>query len=384
MFNPDAKGARMLGLRNRLTGRQSWGAKALAASVLSLALASVALAEHVGVNGKPSVDAALVSYTPASQLSGHLTIAGSDTMQPLLARLASEFRRLSPETKMAVQGGGTDAAIESLLQGIAASRRGDGNVKGHLGSNRPLLLAFSRPLSAHEVAEFRARFGYEPLELPIAMDAIAVYVNKDNPIQSLRLDQVDAVFGKDRHRGSPDDIVTWGQLGLRGGWENQPIRLYGRDKRSGTRTFFKHVALMDGEMKQSVKEEPGSASEILAIARDPLGIGYAGIGFQASMVRTVPLSDGAKPPVPPTAESVVNGTYPLGRALYLYVNQAPGTELKPIVLEFLKFINSRQGQEAVVKAGSFPLPAVQVAKNLKSLTGSDMAVVATSSQAVSH
>lgn len=354
--------------------RRPWIVGGLLTALLVLAFAPGVVAEHSGTNGKPSVEPGLTAYIPAPQISGLITIAGSDTMQPLLARLATEFRRFHPDTKFAVQGGGTEQAIDAVLQGIAASRRGDGNVKGHLGSNRPLLLAFSRPLTQSELGEFRTRFGYEPLELPIAMDAIAIYVHKDNLIQSLTLEQIDAIFGRDRRRGFKDDLSTWGQLGLQNGWERQPIHLYGRAKGSGTRGFFKHVALLDGELKATVKEEPGSASEILAIARDPLGIGYAGIGFNTSFVRTVPLAEIGKPPVMPSAESVGNGTYPLGRLLFLYVNKAPDAELKAAVTEFLKFINSRQGQEAVVKAGSYPLPITQIAKNLEILTGVSLAV----------
>ncbi|MGH7773835.1 MAG: PstS family phosphate ABC transporter substrate-binding protein [Candidatus Binatia bacterium] len=375
---------KLLELREQAAiGRNQWAKASGLITVLGfialLGLPGDATAEHGGGNGRPTVDAGLAAYVPAAEVSGSLTIAGSDTMQPLMTRLASEFRRYYPDTKIAVQGGGSDSAMEAFLQGIAASRRGDGNYRGHLGSNRPMILASSRPLTQHEREEARSAHGHEPLEIPIALDAVAIYVHRDNPLQGLMLEQVDAIFGTSRKRGLQQDITTWGQVGLADGWEQKPIHLYGRDKRSGTRTFFQHVALMDGELKGEVKEEPGSASEILAIARDPFGIGYAGIGFQASMVRAVPLAEAVgKPFVAASAEAAANGTYPLRRYLYLYVNvnKAPNTELKPVIQEFLKFVNSREGQGTAVKAGVYPLPLPEVAKNLQALTGAATATTA--------
>lgn len=361
-------------LAHRLSLKPRWRMAVLGGTLGVATLVGIpfmAGAHPFGVDGKPVIEAGIPSYAAGAKVSGSLTIAGSDTMHPLLVQLAIEFRRWYTDTKIAVQGGGTDAAMEAFLQGNAYSRRGDGNVTGHLASNDVMLLASSRTLSPREVEEFRARFGYEPTEVPIAMDAVAIYVNRENSIEGLTLEHVEAIFGVAHKRGLQEDIRTWGQVGLRDGWEEKPLHLYGRDKRSGTRTFFKHVALLDGELKAEVREEPGSASEILAIARDPLGIGYAGIEFQASMVRAVPLAEKAGMPyVKPSPDSASNGTYPLSRHLYLYVNKAPDAELKPAILEFLRFVNSREGQEAVVKAGAYPLPLALAAKNLQNLTDS--------------
>jgi len=347
---------------------QGWSIATLI--LLMLGLPGHSAAEHGGAFVRPVVDSVIGSYEAKTAMSGAIAIAGSDTMQPIMAKVASVFRQRQPDVKIAVQGGGSDAALTAFVQGIAASRRGDGNVKGHLGSNEITVLASSRPLTSKERDEFRARNGYEPAEIPIALDAVAIYVNRSNPIQGLTIEQLDAIFGRDRKRGLPEDIRTWGQLGLTDGWEQQPIRRYGRDKRSGTRTFFIHAALMDGEMKTEVKEEPGSAMEILDLSRDALGIGYAGIGFQASTVRILPLAEKTGMPyVPPNAETAADGTYPLARFLYLYVRKDPKSAWDPEVLEFLRFVNSREGQEAIVKAGVYPLPAPHVAKNLQLLNG---------------
>lgn len=262
-----------------------------------------------------------------------------------------------------------------FLQDQATIRRGDGSPKGsHHVSGSIDLLASSRPLTNKEREDFQSRYGYEVSEIPIALDAVAVYVNRENPAEGLTMEQLDAMFGRDRKRGFPEEITTWGQLGLKGEWAQQPIHRYGRDQRSGTRTFFAQEALLGGELRADIREEVGAASEILAIARDVLGIGYASIEYQASMVRVLPLAEKAGQPfVAPTAESVAHGTYPLSRPLYLYAKIDPTAEPEAEVLEFLRFVNSRQGQDMVIKAGVYPLPARQVAKNLGVLSGTAVA-----------
>ncbi len=185
------------------------------------------------------------------------------------------------------------------------------------------------------------------MEIPIALDAVGIYVNHENPIKGLTMAQVDAIFGPDRKRGSSQALTKWGDLGLEQGWGQQPINLHGRDKRSGTRTFFIHEVLLDGRVHPEVKEATGSAMEILEISRDPLGIGYAGIEFQASTVRVVPLaSESGMPFVLPNAETVMDGSYPLARYLYVYVDKPSNQDLTPDVLAFLRFVNSREGQES--------------------------------------
>ena len=316
------------------------------------------------------VDSSIPTYTALPNISGSIAIAGSDTMQPIVAKVAAAFRLWQPNIKIAVQGGGSDAAMDQFLQNQPTIRRGDANPKGHLISGHVGLLASSRPLTEEERKDFRSRYGFEVTEVPIAIGAIAIYVNYQNPIRSLSLEQVDAIFSKTRKRGIQVNVNTWGQLGLQDGWDEQPIRLYGRDKRSGTRTLFIHSALLDGALKSEVKEEPGTAMEILDISRDPLGIGYAGIGFQASTVRILPIAPKAgDDPVLPTAESAANGTYPLTRALYLYAKRNPKGELAPEIAEFLKFINSREGQETIAKAGVYPLSVQQITANLQALVG---------------
>jgi phosphate transport system substrate-binding protein len=352
-----------------------WGMVGIVVVIGILALGS---AQAQSPLVRPVVDGGIPSYVAKANLSGAIAVAGSDTMQPMVARIASSFKQSQPDVKIAVQGGGSDAALSAFVQGIAASRRGDGNVRGHLSSNDVDLLASSRPLTAEERRDFQSRHGYEPVEIPIALDTVAIYVNRDNPVQGLTMEQLDAIFGKTRKRGMAEDITTWGQVGLPAAWAQQPIHLYGRDKRSGTRHVFVQEVLLGGDMKPTVREEPGPAMEILDISRDATGIGYAGIGFQASTVRIVPLAiRSGQSFVFPAAQTAADGSYPLARTLYLYAKKGPKADIDPPVMEFLRFINSREGQDIVAKTGYFPLSGGQILKNLYALTGAPISASTT-------
>ena len=340
------------------------------AAALSL-FGGYAGAEHAGLNGAggPTVDPAIEPYTNHNGLQGKLSIAGSDTMRPLISKLSAQFLSLHPGAQIAVEGTGSSAAIREFLLGLSYQRRGDKvQSRGTAGSNTVELLASSRQLTEDEQKGFESNYGYQTLEVPIAMDAVAIYVHKNNPIQRLTLAQIDGIFGKDHKRGQAA-ISNWSQVGLlESSLAQQPIHLYGRDKRSGTREFFKHVALKDGDLVDRVVEQPGSASEIIAIAQDPLAVGYAGAGFNISDVRQVPIaSQPDQSALLPSVDTVTSGTYPLGRSLYLYVKKNPNDKLDPFVAEFLSCVNSRQGQETVARASFYPLTGAQVAKNLQDL-----------------
>jgi len=277
-------------------------------------------------------------------------------MQTMLRRLTSEFRRRQPNVDLSIAGGGSAKGVSDFL-----GRNGD-KPKGSRfvpqpGAGKPVILASSRTMATSEIQEFAAAHGYEPTVIPIAMDAVAFYVYKDNPIVSLTLDQVDGIFSSTRRRGQPKPLDTWGQLGLTGAWEGAQIRLYGRDKKSGTREFVRETVLMGGEFDEAIHEEPGAASVILALSRDEFGIGYSGLGLMASSVRIVPLAEKAgDPTVAPTVTTVMDGSYPLRRYLYLYVDNSPKAGLPPAIREFLAFLNSREGRDAVVATGFYPVP----------------------------
>ena len=290
--------------------------------------------------GPTPVDPALLPYKAVSGVSGNISSMGSDTLNNLMTLWAESFNKFYPNAKIQIEGKGSSTAPPALISGTA-----------QLGP-------MSREMKGTEVDAFEKRYGYKPTPIRTSVDALAVFVNKDNPIKCLSIAQADAIFSKSRRHGAKDDIKTWGQLGLTGDWASKPISLYGRNSASGTYGFFKEHILKNGDFKDEVKEQPGSASVVQGATVDRYAIGYSGIGYATAGVRAVPLSekDGGKC-VDATADNAYNGSYPLARFLYVYVNKAPGKGLDPLTREFVKLMVSKDGQEAVVKDGYFPIPA---------------------------
>ncbi len=334
---------------------------AIWALVLGLGVHTSAYAEQAGPLVAVSLDPRLVNYSPTEQVVGQIKIQGSETMLPLMQRVAAEFRRRQPLVSIDVKGGGSAKAVEALLQ---PPLKATGKIQlKEERTAQTMMAASSRPLTQAEIKQFVAQHGYAPLTVAVAVDAVALYVHKDNPIQGLTMAEADAMFSSTRLRGGSGEIRRWDQVGLANGWTGSPVRLYGRDKRSGTRSFFQEHVLSGGEFAPAVQEEPGAASLILALSRDPVGIGYNGLGLQTSSVKVVPLAEApGKPYITPSASTVADETYPLRRLLYLHVDKAPNDPLQSPVSELLRFITSRDGQEAVVRAGFFPLPMSEVDK----------------------
>jgi phosphate transport system substrate-binding protein len=349
---------------------RSWGILATSSCLLAVLLLILSIqktgAEQGGPFASVAVDPNLARYTPQDQVTGGLQFQGSETMYPLLTRLGMEFQRRQPKVSVNVKGGGSSKAIEEFLQ-PPPIKTGKITLKEERSTHFPFI-ATSRELFDAEIKEFVTQHGHEPMAVPVAVDAVALYVYKDNPLPGLTLDQIDAMFSTTRNRGYKTEIKQWGQLGLSGGWERAPIQLYGRDRKSGTRAFFQEHCLAGGEFAPGLHESPGAASVILELSRNQLGIGYSGLGLQSSMVRVVPLAESEGMPfVTPSSSTVKDQTYPLRRVLYLYLDKSPDSPLPPAAQEFLSFIMSQEGQEAVAKAGFFPLPVNQVTKSLITL-----------------
>jgi len=209
-----------------------------------------------------------------------------------------------------------------------------------------------------EIDQFEKKYGYKPTQIRTSVDALGVFVNKDNPVKCLTITQADAIFSKSRRQGYKEDVTTWGQLGLTGEWAAKPISLYGRNSASGTYGYFKEHTLKNGDYKDTVKEQPGSASVVQGVTVDRFAIGYSGIGYATAGVRAVPLAEkeGAQC-YEADPDNAYSGNYPLSRFLYVYVNRAPGKPLDPLTREFVKLVLSREGQEVVVKDGYYPIPA---------------------------
>ena len=354
---------------------QRWTSHSSLLSVVAIFLIALLLtapdirAEQGGPLASLTVDEGLAPYSPQTQVSGALKVHGSDTMSPLMSRLATEFQRRQPQVTINVKGGGSTKAVSEFLEPSTPGRI----VLKEERTNHFLLVATSRELLDSEIKQFVSQHGYEPLSVPVAVDAVALYVHKDNPLPGLTLDQVDAIFSTTRNRGFKTDVRQWGQVGLGNGWENADIRLYGRDRKSGTRTFFQEHVLAGGEFRSNLQEHPGAASVILALSHDQFGIAYNGLGLQASAVRLVPLAENQGMPfITPSSTTVADQTYPLRRILYVYLDKSPKSPLPSAVQEFLMFITSREGQESVVRAGFFPLPLNQVTKNIVSLSTNPM------------
>ena len=296
------------------------------------------------------VDTQIPEYERASGVSGNLNSIGSDTLNNLMTLWAEGFQRAYPNVKIQIEGKGSSTAPPALIEGMA-----------QIGP-------MSRGMKSSELDAFEKKFGYKPTQIRVAVDALAVYVNKDNPLEQLTLTEVDAIFSKTRKCGHSSDIGSWGSAGLEGSWAGKPISLYGRNSASGTYGYFKKVALCKGDYRDQVKEQPGSASVVQGVTEDLYGIGYSGIGYKTSGVKTLALAKkegdtyyGTDP------DTVLSGKYPLSRYLYLYINKAPNKSLDPLVGEFIKFVLSQAGQRIVVKDGYLPISFELVNKELAKL-----------------
>jgi phosphate transport system substrate-binding protein len=314
---------------------RSW--RNVVAMVATAALVGVAWAAQ---DAPVKVDPEIAGYKTVSGVSGNLSSVGSDTMNNLMTLWAENFKKVYPNVNIQMEGKGSGTAIPALIAGTA-----------QIGP-------MSRPAKDSEIDLFEKKFGYKPTQIRTSVDALAIFVNKDNPIKSLTLAQADAIFSKSRRRGATTEVTTWGQLGLGGEWADKPISIYGRNSASGTYGFFKEHVLKTGDYRDQVKEQPGSSAVVQAVTQDRFAVGYSGIGYATSGVRAVPLaeSEGSEA-VAANAENAYTGTYPLARFLYVYINKSPSKSMDPLVREFVKLILAKEGQEVVVKDGYFPLPA---------------------------
>jgi len=318
-------------------------------TVAPAALGAVTILAAVALAGV-TVDPKLPHYSKTTGVSGSIKSIGSDTMNNLMALWSEDFRGMYPSVQVEIEGKGSSTAPPALIKGTS-----------NFGP-------MSRAMKSKEMDEFKNRFGYEATHLRTSIDMLAVFVHKDNPIQGLTLQQVDAIFTKTRKGGYPRDIRTWGDLGLTGEWANKPISLYGRNSASGTYGYFKKHALFKGDYKDSVKEQAGSSAVIQGVASDKYGIGYSGIGYKTADVRAVALSldTGSNPEyVAAVADNAYTGEYPLARFLYLTLNYKPGSQLDPMRREFVRYLFSHDGQMNVVKDGYYPVTAAIAREELE-------------------
>ena len=292
----------------------------------------------------------LNEYQKVSGVSGHLSSVGSDTLANLMTLWAEEFKRYYPNVNIQIQAAGSSTAPPALTEGTSS------------------IGPMSRKMKSKELSMFEKKHGYKPTAIGVAIDALAVYVHKDNPIKNLTIPQVDAIFSSTRKCGIKNNIATWGDAGVTGSLANKSIQIYGRNSVSGTYGFFKKKALCKGDFKSSVNEQPGSASVVQSVSASLNGIGYSGIGYKTAGVKMLPIAKktGGKY-VEVSHENALNGSYPLARILYVYINKAPNKPLDPVVKEFLTLVLSKEGQKGVEKDGYIPLPPKVADKYLKVL-----------------
>ncbi len=311
---------------------------------IGLALPAAGAAQSV------DLDPNLWAYEQVSGISGNLGSQGSDTLNNLMTLWAETFQSFYPNVNVQIQGAGSSTAPPAVTEGTA-----------NFGP-------MSRAMRQGEIQAFEERHGYPPTAVRVAIDVLAVYVNRDNPIEGLTIPQVDAIFSATRRCAHPENITRWGQLGLTGDWANRDITLYSRNAVSGTYGYFREHALCDGDFKDAINEQPGSASVVQGVTESLNGIGYSGIGYRTSGVRAIPLAgEEGGPMVEPTGETAASGDYPLARFLYVYVNKPPNEDLDPLTAEYLRLVLSREGQDVVRRDGFIPMPAQVAQQELEAL-----------------
>ncbi|ETW97620.1 MAG: phosphate-binding protein [Candidatus Entotheonella factor] len=297
-----------------------------------------ALGTQHDAEAQVQIDPNLETYESVGGVSGNLNSIGSDTLNNLMTLWAEGFRAMYPNVNIQIEGKGSSTAPPALIEGTA-----------QLGP-------MSRPMKSKELDAFEKKFGYKPTAIKVAIDALAMFVHKDNPIEGLTLQQVDSIFSNTYKRGG-QDAKTWADVGLSGTLAGTPFSLYGRNSASGTYGMFKKIALNKGDFKDTVKEQPGSSSVVQGVASDVGGIGYSGIGYKTSGVKAIAVGDKQDELFEPSLDNSLSGDYPLARFLYVYVNKKPNEPLDQLTLEFVKFVLSKDGQNIVVKDGYYPLPA---------------------------
>lgn len=312
---------------------------------------------------QPTLDPALPSYQPRAgvKLAGSFKGAASDVLPPLARRWIGAFRKYYPEVNIDVAPpyAGSLGAIELVKEKLD-------------------FVFVSRELKPDDIKDFRAKFGYDPLSVPISggayrhygfLDAMAFFVHKDNPIEKLSFDQLDAMYSSTRHRGG-QAIAKWGQLGLTEEWADKPINLYGIKPWNGFEEFIRQRVLSvrdkRGEWRDDIKFDKVVFPVAARVAGDRHGVGYSGIAYLDAGVKVIMIGESANGPYhAPTYENVALARYPLSRLIFFNTNKAPGKLLNPVIEEFLRFILSREGQQLVLDHAIYmPLRGEQVQAGL--------------------
>jgi phosphate transport system substrate-binding protein len=280
---------------------------------------------------------ATLAQAADERLAGSLTTVGSDTASALITRWAAAFRTQHPAVRIQVQAAGSASAPIALIEGAA-----------DLGS-------MSRPMTAAEIGAFHARFGYAPLQFVIAHDAIAVFVHPDNPLDSITLPQLDAIYSTTNRCGYHRTISNWRDLGV-AGLADLPLLVSGRDSSSGTYALFREIALCEGRYQPKMIAWPGNGAVVATVSRYPEAIGYAGLGYVNGLVKPLPIALRAgEEAVAPTPINIAAGRYPLARALYVYMNRRPRETPAALPAAFVAYMLSDEAQALAPRVGLLSL-----------------------------
>lgn len=266
---------------------------------------------------------AVMAFATAAH-AGNITVKGSDTLVILAQKWAEVYMQKTPDTKIQVTGGGSGIGFAAL-------------------QNKTTDLAnASRKIKVKEIEACVKAFGKRPVEYKVALDGLSVYVNEANPVQELSLEQLEGIF--------TGRIKNWKQVG----GNDAPVTLYSRENSSGTYEFFKEHVLSGKDFAATAQTLQGTAQVIQNIAKEQNGIGYGGGAYGSGVKHLKIKKDAASPAIEPSEQSVVNGTYPIWRYLFIYVNPALD---KGEVASYLTWIRSDAGQKVVMDVGYYPLPA---------------------------
>lgn len=295
---------------------------------------------------QPTLDPALPAYQPRKEkLTGTFKGGSSDVLVVLVQKWLDKFRAHHPEVSLSISPpyAGSLGAVELVKENLD-------------------FVFVSRELKPDDIRDFRVKFGYDPLSVPVsggsfrhfgALDAIGFFVHKDNPLEKLTFDQIDSIYSSTRHRGGKP-FAKWGDLGLTGEWADKPIKVYGIKPWNGFEEFVRQRILGKGAKRGEWREDTVVFEKVVFpmakhVADDRYGIGYSGLAYIDQGVRMLPLvANAGDAPQAPTYENVALATYPLSRLVYFNVNKAPGKALSPALDEFLRFIVSREGQQIVL------------------------------------
>jgi phosphate transport system substrate-binding protein len=294
---------------------------------------------------RPTLDSALPAYQPRKEkLAGTFKGGSSDVLTVLVQKWIEKFKAYHPEADLSISPpyAGSLGAVELVKEKLD-------------------FVFVSRELKPDDIRDFRAKFGYDPLSVPVsggsyrhfgALDAMGFFVHKGNPIEKLTFDQIDALYSSTRHRGGKP-VRKWGDLGLVGEWADKPIKLYGIKPWNGFEEFVRQkilsVGTQRGEWRDDILFEKVVFPMAKHVADDRYGIGYSGLAYIDQGVRMLPLvANAGDAPQAPTYENVALATYPLSRLIYFNVNKPPGKPLSPALAEFLRFVLSREGQQIVL------------------------------------